>query len=187
MVGAFDTLGELRRKLLWGWQERWHGRGLRRKLDSQSELQLPADAPTLPQISDEERTRLEYRISNPSTGRHLVEFYRENMRALGALTSAEANRQPEGSRIRVAGLVITRQAPSTAGKIRFFTLEDEHGHVNVTIKPDVYQRYRREAAQPILAIDGVVQSQDRVWSLPATAIAPLPNAHSESTQSHDYR
>ncbi len=141
----------------------------------------------MPLISDEERTRLEYRISDLSTGRHIVEFYRERMRALGALPSAEANRQHDGSRIRVAGLVITRQAPSTAGRIRFFTLEDEHGHVNVTIKPDIYQRYRREAAQPILVIDGVVQSQDRVSSLLATVIAPLPHANSESTRSHDYR
>src|SRR4029077_16609120 len=30
MVGAFDGLGKPRRELLWGWQERWHGRGLRR-------------------------------------------------------------------------------------------------------------------------------------------------------------
>jgi error-prone DNA polymerase len=87
----------------------------------------------------------------------------------------------------VAGLVITRQAPSAAGKIRFFRLEDEHGHVNVTIKPDIYQRYRREAAQPILVIDGIVQSHDGVRSLLAIAIIPLPHAHSESTHSHNYR
>src|SRR5215472_13693259 len=187
MVGGFDALGEPRRKLLWGWQERWHGRGLRRKIDPQSELDLPAGAPPLPQVNEEERTRLEYRISGLSTGRHLVEFYREKMRGLGALTSAEANRQPDGSQIRVAGLVITRQAPSTAGKIRFFTLEDERGHVNVTIKPEVYQRYRREAAGPLLVLDGVVQSQDGVWCLLAIGIAPLPHEHSESTHSHDYR
>ena len=72
----------------------------------------------------------------------------------------------------VAGLVITRQAPSTAGKIRFFTLEDEDGHVNVTIKSDVYQRYRREAAQPILVVDEVVQSQDGIWSLLAHCHRP---------------
>ena len=101
------------------------------------------------------------------------------MQALGTLTSAEPNRQPDGCRIRMAGLVIIRQAPSTAGKIRFFTLEDEHGHVNVTIRPDVYDRYRREAAQPILVIDGVVQSHDGVWSLLATSIAPLPHVEGE--------
>jgi error-prone DNA polymerase len=100
MVGAFDALGEPRRKLLWAWQERWHGRGLRRKLDSQSELELPAGAPPLSQVNEQERTRLEYRISGLSTGRHLVEFYRERMRGLHALTSAEANRQLDGSRVR---------------------------------------------------------------------------------------
>src|SRR5262249_56539792 len=84
-------------------QERRHGRGLRPKLDSQSELELPASAPPLPQINEEERTRLEYHISDLSTGRHLVEFYRERMRALGAQTSAEVNQAPDGSRIRVAG------------------------------------------------------------------------------------
>jgi error-prone DNA polymerase len=138
-------------------------------------------------VTEEERTRLEYRISDLSTGPHLVAFYRDRMNALGALNSSEANRRPDGSRIRVAGLVITRQAPSTAGKIRFFTLEDEHGHVNVTIKADVYQRYRREAAASILVVDGVVQSQDNVRSLLATAIAPLPNVAAESSHSHDYR
>src|SRR3989454_1063939 len=35
MVGAFDRLGQPRRELLWGWQERWHGRGLRRGIDKQ--------------------------------------------------------------------------------------------------------------------------------------------------------
>jgi DNA polymerase III alpha subunit len=54
------------------------------------------------------------------------------------------------------------RAQSTAAKSRFFTLEEEHGHINVTIRPDVYQRYRREAAQPILVIAGAVQSHDGV-------------------------
>ncbi|MDQ6771538.1 MAG: DNA polymerase III subunit alpha, partial [Candidatus Dormibacteraeota bacterium] len=187
MVGAFDGLDTARRDLLWGWQERWAGQGLRRRVPLQSELLLPASPPPLPDLGERERTRLQYRISDLSTGRHLVSFYRERMVALGALDSREANRRPRGSRIRVAGLVITRQAPSTAGRIRFFTLEDEHGHVNVTIKEDVYQHFRREAAQPVLVIDGVVQSQDGVWSLLATEIAALAGADRESTRSHDYR
>ncbi len=187
MVGAFDGLGEARRALLWGWQERWNGRGLGGRLGRQSELRLPAEAPPLPCLSDQEVTRLQYRISDLSTGAHLVHFHRPRMLALGALTSTQAHSQGAGRRIRVAGLVITRQAPSTAGKIRFFTLEDEHGHVNVTIKPDVYQRYRREAMQSILVIDGVVQKQDNVWSLLATSISPLEGATAESSHSHDYR
>ncbi|HSR23263.1 MAG TPA: error-prone DNA polymerase [Candidatus Eisenbacteria bacterium] len=187
MVGAFDSFGTPRRELLWGWQERWDGRGLRRRVPAQAELRLPGRAPALPGLTELETTRLEYRISDLSTGRHLVHFYRDQLRALGALSSVEAQRQPAGRRIRVAGLVITRQAPATANRIRFFTLEDEAGHVNVTIKPDVYERFRRECARPLLVIDGVVQSQDGVWSLLADAIAGVEGVPKDAGRSHDYR
>jgi error-prone DNA polymerase len=186
MVGAFDAFGTPRRELLWGWQERWDGRSLRRRVPAQSELRLPSPAPALPGLTELETTRLEYRISDLSTGRHLVHFYRGRLQALHALRSSEAVRQPAGREIRVGGLVITRQAPGTANRIRFFTLEDEDGHVNVTIKPDVYERFRRACAHPMLVIDGVVQSLDNVWSLLATSIAPLEGA-AGGGRSHDYR
>jgi error-prone DNA polymerase len=185
MVGAFDAFGTARRELLWSWQERWDGRGLRRRVPAQAELRLPSGAPSLPGLTELETTRLEYRISDLSTGRHLIHFYRDRLRALRALRSSEALRQPAGREIRVAGLVITRQAPATANKIRFFTLEDEDGHVNVTIKPDVYERFRHQCAHPVLVIDGVVQSLDNVWSLLATSIAPLEGA-AAGGRSHDY-
>jgi error-prone DNA polymerase len=186
MVGAFDASGTPRRELLWAWQERSDGRGLRRRVPSQSELRLPGRSPSLPGLTELETTRLEYRISELSTGRHLVHFYRDRLRALGALRSSEALRQPAGREIRVAGLVITRQAPATANRIRFFTLEDEEGHVNVTIKPEVYQRFRRECAHPVLVVDGTIQSLDGVWSLLAAAIAPLDGIPSDAGRSHDY-
>ncbi|HYW26677.1 MAG TPA: hypothetical protein VE953_21065, partial [Terriglobales bacterium] len=185
MVGAFDAFATPRRELLWGWQERWDGRGLRRRVPAQSELRLPSAAPALPGLTELETTRLEYRISDLSTGRHLIHFYRDRLRELRALRSSEAVRQPAGREIRVGGLVITRQAPATANRIRFFTLEDEEGHVNVTIKPDVYERYRHQCAHPVLVIDGVVQSVDNVWSLLATSIAPLEGADGGG-RSHDY-
>ncbi|HEY8642271.1 MAG TPA: error-prone DNA polymerase [Candidatus Dormibacteraeota bacterium] len=187
MVGGFDGLGQVRRELLWDWQERTHGTGLRRKLDPQSELRLPADAPPLPSLTEIEKTRLEYRISEVSTGKHLVHFWRPRLEAKGVVTSRDAVKLRSGARVRVGGLVITRQAPGTAQKIRFFTLEDEFGHVNLTIYPDVYQRYRREAAQPILVVDGVVQRQDGVWSVLADNIEALSGASKEHGRSHDYK
>jgi error-prone DNA polymerase len=187
MVGAFDAYETPRRELLWAWQERWDGASPRRRVPAQSELRLPAGAPSLPGLTELETTRLEYRISSLSTGRHIIHFYRDRLRALGALRSSEAVAQPAGRTIRVAGLVIVRQAPSTANRIRFFTLEDEHGHVNVTIKPDVYERFRRACAQPVLVIDGVVQKADGVWSLLAAAITPMDTARDDAGRSHDYR
>src|SRR6266852_4775214 len=188
MVGAFDGLGQPRRELLWSWQERWHGHGLRKGIQLQSELKLKAAAPSLPDIDDFDINQLEYRISDLSTGHHLIHFCRDKLKELGALESNKLPSIPSGRRVRVAGLVITRQAPSTAKKIRFFTLEDEFGQVNVTIKPDVYDRYRQVAnRQPILVIDGVMQRQDGVWSVLAAHIEALTGVPRPQQRSHDYR
>ena len=188
MVGAFDHLGQPRRDLLWGWQERWHGHGLRSGIQAQSELRLQATPPKLPDVDDFDANQLEYRISDLSTGHHLIHFCREKLDRLGALKSNQLPSTPSGRHVRVAGLVITRQAPSTAKKIRFFTLEDEFGQINVTIKPDVYERYRNVAnRQPILVIDGVMQRQDGVWSVLAAHIEALQGVPRPKTRSHDYR
>jgi error-prone DNA polymerase len=188
MVGAFDALGIPRRDLLWGWQERWHGHGLRRGIASQSELRLNANAPQLPTIDEFDANQLEYRISDLSTGHHLIHFCRSRLDELGALPSHRLPQIKSGATVRTAGLVITRQAPSTAKKIRFFTLEDEYGHINVTIKPDVYERYRNIAnRKPILIIDGTMQRQDGVWSLLATHIQALDGVPRPNPRSHDYR
>src|SRR5438034_1493193 len=188
MVGAFDALGRPRRELAWGWHERWHGKGLRRGIDKQAEFGLAGTAPTLPHVDEFDANQLEYRISDLSTGHHLIHFCRERLDQLGALQSKALPKIPSGRQVRVAGLVITRQAPSTAKKIRFFTLEDEFGHVNVTIKPDVYDRYRRIANhKPILVIDGVMQRQDGVWSVLANHIEALEGIPRPKTRSHDYR
>src|SRR2546425_2821235 len=188
MVGAFDALGQPRRELLWGWQERWHGKGLRRGIDKQSELSLNGTSPTLPTIAAFDANQLEYRISDLSTGHHLIHFCRDRLRALGAVESNKLPAIANNKHVRVAGLVITRQAPSTAKKIRFFTLEDEFGQVNVTIKPDVYDRYRQVAnRQPILIIDGVMQRQDGVHSVLASHIEALDGVPRPAQRSHDYR
>ena len=104
------------------------------------------------------------------------------------LDSIQAKKVPTGRTVRVGGLVIVRQAPGTAKKIRFFTLEDEFGQVNVTIKPDVYERYRQVAnRQPILVIDGVMQRQDDVHSVLVKSVIGLQAKDRELPTSHDYR
>src|SRR5260370_1181489 len=112
----------------------------------------------------------------------------DGLKWLGGLESKKVPSTGSGRKVRVAGLVITRQAPSTAKKIRFFTLEDEFGQVNVPIKPDVYARYRQVATrQPILVIDGVMQRQDGGWSVLATQIQSLQGVARPQQRSHDYR
>ncbi|HVB76701.1 MAG TPA: error-prone DNA polymerase [Candidatus Nitrosotalea sp.] len=193
MLGAFESLkthptqGDHRRHLLWIWQEREQGRGPRRRVSPQSELRLPAVPPELPELGEREKGDLDRRLSGISSGPHPMYFLRPRLNRLGVVDSASAQRRRSGEVIRVGGLVITRQAPHTAGGIRFFTLEDESGQVNVTIKPEVFQRHRRMASSPILIIDGVVQNHDRVWSLLATTITAPVDAEGSFDVAHDYR
>ena len=52
---------------------------------------------------------------------------------------------PADRHVRVAGLVLVRQRPSTAKGITFVTLEDETGTANLIIRQDVWQRFYRVA------------------------------------------
>ena len=74
---------------------------------------------------------------------------------------------------RVGGLVITRQRPGTAKGFVFLTLEDETGLVNVIVRPDVYERYRRVIrTSSMLVIEGVLQKEQGTIDLLARAHGP---------------
>ncbi len=93
------------------------------------------------------------------------------MRTLGC---AELALTPDRARIRVAGLVITRQRPGTASGVIFVTLEDETGMVNVTLWPKVYERHRRAViAGRLLRVTGRLQSEGSVRHLVAWKIEDL--------------
>src|SRR3546814_3297301 len=44
--------------------------------------------------------------------------------------------------VRAAGIVTGRQKPHTAGGVIFVTLEDEHGQINLIVRPKIAIRYR---------------------------------------------
>jgi error-prone DNA polymerase len=62
------------------------------------------------------------------------------------------------STVRVAGLVTTRQRPGTARGYVFVLMEDEHGPINVIVKPDIYERDRNAVRmEPFLSVRGQLQ------------------------------
>jgi error-prone DNA polymerase len=61
---------------------------------------------------------------------------------VGALSSADLARCRGGERVVTAGLVITRQRPTTAKGTTFLLLEDEHGTGNVIVPPKIDARDR---------------------------------------------
>ncbi len=76
--------------------------------------------------------------------------------------------------MRVAGLVTTRQRPGTAKGYVFVLMEDEHGPINVIVKPDVYKRDRTAVRmEPFLAVRGRLQKDGATINVIAHEVEAL--------------
>jgi len=120
-------------------------------------VDLPAPPPELPHMDERTRVTTEYALTQVSTGPHLVSFIREQLDRMCCIPLARARELADGSPIRVAGLVITRQAPVSASGFRFFTLADGEAHLDLVFRPAVAKRTREVSRHPLLMIDGTLQ------------------------------
>src|SRR6202022_2941716 len=101
-------------------------------------------------------------------------FLRPRLAALGCLPLSDVRRSPDGSRLRVGGLVVARQAPMSAKGFRFFTLADEGGHLDLVFRPDVVRATRSVATfHPLLIVDGVLHSETGRLNLMVTAVSAV--------------
>ena len=103
---------------------------------------------SLPRVSPLESIADDYAAAGLSVHRHPVACLRADLDRRGCRCCVELEDSmatPDGSRVAVAGVVLVRQRPSTAGGIVFMTLEDETGIANLVLKPKVYRRCRRVA------------------------------------------
>ncbi len=66
---------------------------------------------------------------------------REQLKRMRVTTAAQLKLERDQKFVRVAGLVLLRQRPSTAKGITFVTLEDETGSMNLVLRPDVWDRH----------------------------------------------
>lgn len=81
---------------------------------------------------------------------------------------------PDGTRIRVAGVVTHRQRPATAGGVVFFGIEDETGLANVMVTQGLWRRQRKEAlATKMVVIRGIVHNSAGAASITADLIEPM--------------
>jgi error-prone DNA polymerase len=182
-VGALDSLGRPRRELLWQLREvagsvrgSVPGRVAGRPMD----LRLPpTPAPTLPGLTESERTGDAYAVVGLDARRQVVSLYRPALERLGAVpNSVLAERRP--GPVRLGGLVVTRQHPMTAKGTVFLALEDETGMVNVTLWPDTWARLRGVVRRhALLLVDGDLQRESSVVNIIARDVRPLIEAAEE--------
>jgi len=113
-------------------------------------------------MTEWEEVAAEYEILGLSPDQQAMALIRGQLDA-DIKTSAEAVQLPEGTRVRLAGLAVCRQRPSTAKDIVFISLEDEFGLANLVVYPQVFDRQRTLiVTTPFLIVRGRVQRQGDV-------------------------
>jgi error-prone DNA polymerase len=111
---------------------------------------------------------------------------RDELAMRGILRAVDLRTARQGRRVRVAGMVITRQRPGTAKGFVFLTLEDETGIANIIVRPDLFARDRLVIIEePFLIVDGVLQTQDGVIAVRADDITGLPGTGIDF-EAHDF-
>ena len=132
-----------------------------------------------------ERLHADYAGMGLTIGPHPMALRREELALMGVLRASDLSQARDGRRVRVAGMVITRQRPGTAKGFVFLTLEDETGISNIIVRPDLFDRDRLTViSQPFLMIEGVLQNQQGVLSVKAERVQAIEGA--AAVDAHDF-
>ncbi|MCA9061268.1 MAG: error-prone DNA polymerase, partial [Planctomycetaceae bacterium] len=102
-------------------------------------------SPDLPAMTAQDEVVADYSSAGLSLRPHPLSFLRTELQQLRAVTSEELTILQPDRRVKVAGMVLMRQRPSTASGITFMTLEDETGIANLVVYPSVWQQFRQAA------------------------------------------
>ena len=123
---------------------------------------------------DMEKMIAEYRILSFAASQHHPFALVGDHLPDRTVSSARFADLPNGSEVRVAGIVVARQRPHTAKGYIFILMEDESGPINAIVKPDVYQECRAAIRlEPFLYIDGTLQKDGATYNVLAAGVYPL--------------
>ena len=199
-IGALNAFTNERRSALWqveravrpaGELFKEQGLGIRDSgLDGDSgsepsQSPIPNPQSPLPVMDDNQRLHADYAGMGLTIGPHPMSLRRDDLALRGVLRAVDLPQARDGRRVRVAGMVITRQRPGTAKGFVFLTLEDETGISNVIIRPDLFDRERATVIrQPFLLVEGVLQHQDGVLSVKAERLQGIDGG--AAVDAHDF-
>ena len=156
-AGALRGLAANRRTAL------WMAHGIRTRKEILPTLENSTEFRSL---SLEESTAWDYQSTGVSSNGHMLQHYREQLRAQGLPDAKTVNNMPDGRRVRFVGAVICRQRPASASSVVFMTLEDETGFVNTVFWPRCFERYSTLAKTlSLLGVEGTLQVASNVVHL----------------------
>ena len=156
-AGALGTLANHRHRA------RWEVAGVEQPTALIERVRFAEALPILRRPTEGEDIAADYRHVGVSLGRHPLTLLRGRLTAAGISTARDVAESTPGTRVRSAGLVITRQRPSSASGVTFVTLEDETGYLNLVVWERLAERARRALlGATLLGVYGVVQKESGV-------------------------
>ena len=118
--------------------------------------------PDLPDPLEYEDIHADYASTGLSLRRHPVALLRRRLDRMGVCRAEKLAVLRDGCALRIAGLVINRQRPSTAKGTVFMTLEDEDASYNLIVWGDIFKRLRQAAMADFVIVHGQLQRSDGV-------------------------
>ncbi|WP_369831998.1 DNA polymerase III subunit alpha [Blastococcus sp. TF02A-26] len=132
----------------------------------------------LPEFTDAELVRAELEVLGLDASRHVVDFYRRFLSAIGAVPAGELLGCRSGSEVLVAGVKVATQTPPirSGRRVVFVTLDDGTGCTDSTFFEDVQGPYAATVFHSwLLVIRGVLRrTGPRGVSIRATGAWELP-------------
>ena len=157
---AFCSIGLDRREALWEIAAKDKPLAL---FEGQQAPDAAGENINLPQMAASEHVVHDYAATSLTVREHPVSFIRYKLQQLRILSSKELAAAPDGSIVKVAGLVLVRQRPGTAGGVCFMTIEDETGFSNLVVFQKLFEKYRKEILQArLLMVEGKLQKEGEV-------------------------
>ncbi|MCW3089930.1 MAG: error-prone polymerase [Ferruginibacter sp.] len=157
---AFRSIGLDRRQALWEVSTKDRPIAL---FQGQAAEGISEKNISLPIMSDSEHVVHDYAATALSLKAHPVSFVREKLDQLHIVSTGGLVNLKDGAFVKVAGLVLVRQRPGTAGGICFMTIEDETGFANLVIFESLFDKFRKEILQSrLIMVEGKLQVEGKV-------------------------
>jgi error-prone DNA polymerase len=184
---AFGSLNQDRRAALWqalGQEKKPKHQPLFASLDEGDDQTL-----ALPKLESRDQVIADYRTVGLSLRAHPMSFHRDSLDALRVTTCAGLEDKENNRHVRVSGLVILRQRPSTAKGITFVTLEDESGTANLVVKPNIWERHYKIARRsPAWIAHGKLEKKNGVIHVVVNRLEDMAGRLDElQIKSRDFR
>jgi len=173
-LGCLAAAGALERLAGHRHRAAWNVAGVEAPLPLIPQPRIAEGIPLLRAPREGEDIVADYAHTGLTLRRHPLALLRPRLEARGLLTAARLRELPDGSTVRTAGLVITRQRPGSAQGVTFVTLEDETGYVNLIVWRDVAERQRQPLiASRLMGVSGQLQLEGEVMHVIAHRLADL--------------